>query len=252
MIAVNVLDPTSHKTTVTNVNKTFDSNDKIQLDHKHVRNEVIKNQEGTVTYVKGTDYNINYDTGLITRIVGGGINAGATVKVSYDWLDVSKVLVEDVVGGVDPETGNNEGIEALLDASSIYGIAPKILIAPGYSSSKTVMDALIAKAETLRSVAIADSAEGATIEDAIDYRGQFDSPRAIITYPRLEIDNGQGVKKIVPYSPYLAGVMSRTDNELGFWYSPSNKIIKGLSGLKDLSHSSPLARLIALRTTSMR
>lgn len=232
VVAVNVLDPTSHKTAVSNVEKTFDTKDKIQLEHKQVRNEVVKNQVGVVTYVKGTDYSINYETGTITRITGGAILTGAIVKISYDWLDVSKVLTAAVVGGVDEVTGDNEGIEALLDASSVYGIAPKILIAPGYSSSKTVMDALISKAETLRSVAIADSSAGATVENAIAYRGQFDSPRAIVTYPRLEIDDGQGGKKIVPYSAYLAGVMSRTDNELGFWYSPSNKIIKGVTALE--------------------
>ncbi len=35
----------------------------------------------------------------------------------------------------------------------------------------------------------------------------------------------------VPASPYVAGVIARTDNENGFWVSPSNKTINGIVGL---------------------
>lgn len=232
VVAVNVLDPATHKTSVTNEEKTFNTvTNKLQLNKAWVASEVVKNSGGTVTYVKGTDYTIDYEQGIITRIPEGAITSGQTVKISYDWADASKVLASHVVGGVNQSTGKNEGIEALLDVSSIYGFAPKILIAPQYSSSKTVMDALLAKADTFRSVAIADQAAGATLENAIAYRNQFDSPRAIITYPLLKKKVGD-VIKTVPFSPYLAGVMSRTDNMLGFWYSPSNKNIYGIEELE--------------------
>lgn len=85
--------------------------------------------------------------------------------------------------------------------------------------------------DTFRSVAIADQAAGATLENAIAYRNQFDNPRAIITYPLLKKMVGDTLK-VVPFSPYLAGVMSRTDNVLGFWYSPSNKNILGIEDLE--------------------
>lgn len=226
VVVINVLDPATHKTSVPLADKTFVA-DKVQMEHRYLANEVVKNSGETVTYVKDTDYIIDYSTGLVTRKASGAILAGATVKISYDYADPSLVDGTDIIGGVNVTTGDREGIEALLDVSSLYGFAPKILIAPQYSSAKLVMDALIAKADTLRSVAIADSVEGWKQEDALDYAGEFDSPRAIVSYPLLK-NNGT----VVPFSPYIAGVMSRTDNTLGWWYSPSNKVILGITGLE--------------------
>ena len=145
----------------------------------------------------------------------------------------SAVTDADIIGGVDTNTGERKGIEALLDSSSLFGFAPKVLIAPGYSSSKAVMDALIAKAQIMRSMAIADSAPGWKDTDIIGYRGQFSDPRAIITYPLVKFYNHvSGQEEVAPYSPYLAGVISKTDNTLGFWHSPSNKTILGITGLE--------------------
>lgn len=228
VVAINVLDPAVHKSAADDETKTFDSaTDKLQLNKPYVANEVVKNEAGDITYLKDRDYSIHYEKGIITRL-NGDIASGATVKVSYNYADVSKVQPSDVIGRVDEVTGDRLGIEALLDASSLFGFAPKILIAPGYSSSKTVMDALIAKADTLRAIAIADSPVGATAEQALTFRNNFDSYRAVVTYPRVKYMDGD-TERTAPFSPYMAGVMSRTDNELGFWHSPSNKVIYGIT-----------------------
>lgn len=243
VVVVNVFDPTVHKSSVSGVSKTFGADNKLKLDHRWVMNEVVTSEDGLTTYVRGTDYSIDYVSGVMTRLTGGAIPSGATVKVSYDYQDPALVVSGDIIGGVDAQ-GNKKGIEALLDVSSIYGFAPKILIAPVFSKEKQVMDALLTKADTLRAVAIADPQEGWTVEQVIQYRGQFDSPRAIICYPNVYYyDPIQGVEKLGPLSPYLAGVMSRTDNTLGWWYSPSNKVIYGVTKLERpipyISFSSP-------------
>lgn len=234
IVVVNVLDPAVHTAAVVSEQATFAGTGagSLTLAHPWVSAVVVKNTAGDVTYVAGTDYTVNAATGVITRVAGGAITSGQTVAVSYDHQDPSAVLNADIIGGVNVTTGNREGIEALLDVSSIYGFAPKILIAPQYSSSKLVMDALLAKSATLRSVAIADPAVGATMEEAIAYRNQFDNPRAVLTYPLFKTADATGAEILVPFSPYLAGVMSRTDNELGFWHSPSNKPILGITGLE--------------------
>lgn len=233
VVVVNVFDPAAHLTDVVDEAKTFDATkNTLALAHRHVSSVVVKNTGGTVTYTVGTDYTVNAITGVITRVAAGMITAGQTVDVSYSYADPTKVANADIIGGVDGTTGDREGIEALLDCSSIYGFAPKILIAPEFSATKLVMDAMLAKASTLRAIAIADQAAGATQEAALAYRNQFDNVRAIVTYPRLKTADATGAEITVPFSPYLAGVMSRTDNQLGFWYSPSNKPILGITGLE--------------------
>lgn len=233
VVVVNVFDPAIHLTAVVDEEKTFDTvKHTLALAHRHVSSVVVKNTAGTVTYTVGTDYTVGAVAGTITRASAGTITAGQTVDVSYSYADSTKVLTADIIGGVDGTTGNREGIEALLDCSSLYGFAPKILIAPQFSSTKLVMDTLLVKAVTLRSVAIADQVAGATQEQAIAYRNQFDHQRAIVTFPWMKTADAAGSEVTVPFSPYLAGVMSRTDNQLGFWYSPSNKPILGITGLE--------------------
>lgn len=233
IVVVNALDPAVHKTAVTGEAATFDTTaNTLALAYPHVANVVVKNSGGTVTYVAGTDYTVNAATGVVTRVPGGAITSGQAVSVSYDYQDTTKVTNSVIIGGVDQITGNKAGIEALLDASSIYGFAPKILIAPQYSSAKLVMDALLAKAASLRAVAIADQAVGNTPEEALAYRMEFDNPRAIVTYPLLASEDKDNHPITIPFSSCLAGAMSRTDNELGFWYSPSNKPILGITGLE--------------------
>ena len=58
-------------------------------------------EEGTVTvrgssgdvYVEGTDYEVDYGTGLIRRLVGGSIPAGDACEVSYSTEGVSSVVL---------------------------------------------------------------------------------------------------------------------------------------------------------------
>lgn len=49
----------------------------------------VENAGGTVTYVLGTDYEINYRLGMIRAITGGAITDGATVNVSGSYAAVS-------------------------------------------------------------------------------------------------------------------------------------------------------------------
>lgn len=57
---------------------------------------VVKNAAGSVTYVLNTDYTIDDVTNTITRLSGGGIAAGDTVKVTYYY---NKLTSEIITGG---------------------------------------------------------------------------------------------------------------------------------------------------------
>jgi hypothetical protein len=128
-----------------------------------------------------------------------------------------------VIGGTDTTTGARTGIAALLSARGTVGVTPRILLAPGFSQEKTVADALIGVAQQVRGVALIDG-PNTTSAAAITYRRQFGSDRAYIIDPAVVIDG-----QTLPASPAVAGLMARIDNERGFWWSPSNNPILGVT-----------------------
>jgi hypothetical protein len=128
-----------------------------------------------------------------------------------------------VIGGTNTTTGERTGIAALLSARGTVGVTPRILLAPGFSQNKTVADALIGVAQQVRGVAVIDG-PNSTSAAAITYRRQFGSDRAYIIDPAVVIDG-----QTLPASPAVAGLMARIDNERGFWWSPSNNPILGVT-----------------------
>lgn len=147
----------------------------------------------------------------------------------------------NVIGGVNAATGDYEGVHAFLGAESKLGVCPRILIAPGFTSQRPedptnpgrklanpVVSELIGIAERLRAVIIADG-PNTTDEAAIAWAGDFGSPRVYMVDP--------GVKKLIdgavadaPASPCVAGLIAKSDNDRGFWWSPSNQNINGIIG----------------------
>lgn len=128
-----------------------------------------------------------------------------------------------VIGGTDTTTGERTGIAALLSARGTVGVTPRILLAPGFTHHKTVADALIAVAGQVRGVALIDG-PNTTSAAAIIYRREFGSDRAYLIDPGVMIDG-----QTLPASPAVAGLMARVDNERGFWWSPSNNPVLGVT-----------------------
>jgi hypothetical protein len=75
----------------------------------------------------------------------------------------------------------------------------------------------------VRGVALIDG-PNTTSAAAITYRHQFGSDRAYIIDPGVIIDS-----QTLPASPAVAGLMARIDNERGFWWSPSNNPLLGVT-----------------------
>jgi phage tail sheath protein FI len=135
-----------------------------------------------------------------------------------------EATIENVIGGTDAE-GNYTGVHSFLVSKSRLGIAPRILIAPDFCVEEVVAE-LIPIAERLRAVIVADTPTD-TDAAAIAFATACASPRVYAIYP--EVINTKN--ETVAASPYAAGVIARTDREVGFWSSPSNKIVNGVVGL---------------------
>jgi len=151
-------------------------------------------------------------------------------------LDPANITSADVVGGVDGTTGEYKGVHALLAANSELGVTPRILISPGFThdmpsgNANPVVSELLGIAENLRAVIIADL-PNTNDTDAIDYIGDFGSARVYPIYPWVKVLDSLGAIVEEPASARVAGLIVKSDNERGFWWSPSNLVINGIVGI---------------------
>ena len=171
----------------------------------------------------------------------GGLGAGGTLKAAYtamvsQGVNVAVVIrVEaDTAASVlgDPTAGT--GVWGFLVAGSVTGQVPRILAAPGYTSTPAadgvnpVTSALITVAERLRAVVVADG-PNTTEADAITDAGKYGSDRLFIVDPAVRVAEGPtGAIVTRPASPFVAGLIAKRDAEKGFWWSPSNQVIEGV------------------------
>lgn len=171
-------------------------------------------------------------TGTLPKAIDGIFDQiGALVVVVRVASDASSVVEQtNVIGGV---TGGGQytGLRALLGAQSALGVEPRIIIAPGFSHVAAVATEMISMADRLRGVAVIDG-PNTTDAAAQAYAGQFGSARAYLVDPWVKVfDTATGNEVVEPASARVAGVAALSDNERGFWWSPSNREIRGIVGL---------------------
>ncbi len=149
----------------------------------------------------------------------------------------------NIIGGVNANTGQLEGVHALVGAESVVGHAPRILCAPGWTHQRPedegnpgtyfanpVVAELEGLADRMGAVVIAD---GPNTTDAAAqlYAGDWGTTsRIYVVDPWVKVLNAAGDIVDQPASGRVAGVIARTDNDEGFWVSPSNKGIFGIIG----------------------
>jgi phage tail sheath protein FI len=256
VIVVNVFDPSVHFTAVAATAFPSGALGVINLGHMGVSSVVVTSDPAGTTYVAGTDYTLDAINGVISVIPttsGGHIASGATVLVSFNYSDPTKVQDSDIIGAV--TGGVYTGIHALQTTYGTMGFFPKILIAPGYSQFTDVATAEVTIANKIRAVALVDSAASTPVASAISNRGvagnafNTSSKRAVLCYPQETfLDTGvvpTGVTlsatgaplvsqfnalAVGPYSPWVAGAIAARDLANGYWWSPSNVEVEGILG----------------------
>ncbi|UPA55003.1 phage tail sheath subtilisin-like domain-containing protein [Wolbachia pipientis] len=180
-------------------------------------------------------------SGTLPSAVNGIFSqVGATVVVirveNSDPELKEEETLSNVIGGVDEETGEYQGIQAFLSSESIVHVAPRILIAPYFThqlpesenSKNPVIAALIGVAEKLRAIIVADG-PNTNDEEAIKWRKSVGSARVYVVDPWVKVFT-EGKEETLPSSPFVAGLIAKVDSEQGFWHSPSNKEINGIVG----------------------
>ncbi|WEI04093.1 phage tail sheath subtilisin-like domain-containing protein [Acinetobacter johnsonii] len=162
------------------------------------------------------------------------------VVVRIEEGETEAVTLVNVLGGVDANTGTYEGVHAFLAAENIVGFVPKILIALGYTHTRTaavgqtpatsnlVVAELNGIAERLKAVIIADG-PNTNDADAIAYSKDFGSKRVFLVDPKV-LKTVDGATSSEWSSACVAGLIAKSDNERGWWWSPSNQEINGIIG----------------------
>lgn len=168
--------------------------------------------------------------------------AGALiVVVRVDEGADNDATISNIIGGVDGVTGARTGVQAFLEAQSILGVTPKILIAPSFTGHVTrdgsdviegapVTSALDTIAPKLRAVIVAEG-PNTTDADAQTYAGLFGSGRVFVIDPAVKVwDTVADAPALESNSARVAGMMVLNDKERGYHTSPSNREMKGIIG----------------------
>ncbi|MBT2131231.1 phage tail sheath subtilisin-like domain-containing protein [Aliiroseovarius lamellibrachiae] len=174
--------------------------------------------------------------------------AGGTLKDAYEAIYAQgasvAIFVNVPVGADDAATLANivgdatlgTGVWALEHSASKLDLVPRILAAPGFTSTgaadpaSPVVTNLIAVAEKLRATVISDG-PNTNETDAKTEREKWGSDRLFIVDPAVTVFDSDAADYVTrPASGYAAGLIAKRDIEKGFWWSPSNQVINGISG----------------------
>lgn len=174
---------------------------------------------GGVTAVTVNTQGTGYTSAPTVAFTGGG-GTGATAQAVV--LDGKVTAVQITSPGTGyttaPTVAFTGGGGTLAAATASFGIVGNAVVAE-----------LIGIAERLRAVIIAD---GPNTNDAaaIGYAGDFGSSRVYVVDPKVIKTDSTGFTVTEWSSACAAGLLAKSDNDRGFWWSPSNQEINGIQG----------------------
>lgn len=225
VVICNVLDPASHKSTYSETLNIVDG-------------QAVSTKKGILLegltvgdMAFGTDYTLafNDDGYLVITVLKS--QPGATVAVSGNMIDASKVTESSIVGSYDSSTGVETGIELLRKVYPTFGLTPSLLLAPGWSHRPTVGLALAEKCTDINGmfkcecVVDIDSNRAAKYTDVekIKKESGFASEHTICVWPKVKYAG-----KAMYFSAIYAAMACYTDynNDSVPNLSPSNRAIR--------------------------
>lgn len=232
VVFINVLDPTKHKTDVTNQSINV-QNKQATINQEGVllSTLVVKTSSGT-TLAKGIDYTASFNSQgrvIIAAVEGGQITSSVTsLQVSYSYLDPTKVTDADIIGGYDATTGKTTGLELLNSVFPTLQLTPCILVVPKYSKKTSIAAVMRAKVKSINGVFKArayvdlDTATANTYTKAVEYKN---TNSLIDEYMDVFWGDVRLRNKVYSMSSHAAAVAAQVDEANGGipFVSPSNK-----------------------------
>jgi uncharacterized protein len=211
----------------------------------------VKDETGTNTYQPNLDYTGSWDREgyyNLLAVPGGALDGSFTADVSVmaNWQDLAaqNVTSEDIIGGVDVNTGKNYGLEVIEDVFPLHGIVPGCIMVPGWAQNPEVAAVATAKADDIngcfRCIALVDinserSTQGVLLPTGC-YKWKNDNnyteDRQYTCWPRvgLTAQQSDGTVKGSYYwlSTEMGARIEKTDHDNGDVpvETPSNKLLK--------------------------
>lgn len=238
-VLINVFDPSTHKAVTTAA--AYEVKDsKVNLGKNVLITEALTFtglDEEHDNPVKGTDYTLAYDSNnnAILTVIAGGVLAGLTsLTISYTAAKPENVTSTDIIGGVDPATGNYKGLELVNSVFPKFRIVPGLIGSPKFSENSGVAAVMRAKADNINGCFTccsvvdipSDSATGAAkYSDVPSWKNQnnYMAERQIVCWPKIKLDN-----YVFHMSTQLIGLMNKTDKNRDDvpYKSPSNELFQ--------------------------
>jgi phage tail sheath protein FI len=245
IVLINVLDPTdaNHIAEAYGEAQTLDADGEATLDEFGAIVSSVVVSIGGTTYTLTTDYTLAFDTDgflVVSRVTSGAIPAGATISVTYDYLDPSGVTVADIIGGYSAVTGAYTGLEVVQQVFPTLRLVPGFICVPGWSHEPTVAARMTVIAELVsgafKAVALTDldasPYEIATFADAPAWKTNngYTSEYQINFWPLFQ--HGTAVYHL---STVCAAVANQNDYDHDSipYASPSNEDITGDAAVLD-------------------
>lgn len=154
-----------------------------------------------------------------------------TLYITYDVIDSALVTEEDIIGGLDVDTGVATGLELLAQLFPKSGLVPGTVIAPGFSDNPLIESVMKVKSELINSlfgamcVCDVDAETVNHYSKVEDWKNENDytGTNELVTWPQVGYR-----KKKYRLSSHVAALMALTDsnNEGIPSQSPSNQRIK--------------------------
>lgn len=229
VIFVNVLDKSKHKTSVSDTELTVTDHAVTIKDDVLKETLVVKSLDTPL--VADTDYTASFDAegNMVIALVSSSSHFGdESLTVSYDKLDPSKVTKEDIIGGIDAETGEEKGLEVVNTIFTKLGVVPGMIGAPGYSDNAEVAAVMAAKAASIsglfKAVAIVDGSTTVAKKYADVYawknKVNVTSKYQVVCWPMATM----GEKKLHLSTIFMAtqALLTHENDDIPY-KSPSNK-----------------------------
>ena len=153
-------------------------------------------------------------------VLGTGANAGKVVSITVTNPGSGYTSNPTITIAAPPEGGTQAVAGTAVRDTTVNPVVAELL---GLAQDS------VGLGERLRAVVIAD---GPNTNDAAaqDYADDHGDDRLYVVDPWVKVLSGT-VFVDQPASARVAGMIARVDAEVGFWESPSNKLIQGISGI---------------------
>ncbi len=228
MVAVNVLDPATHKQTV-EPSAVAVTKRQAELPFEAIP-ETVTVKNGETALVEGTDYGMFFKSDvLIVELLETSAAASAqSLTIGYDAVTPSAITKADIIGGIDVNTKAPCGFELVDQVFPKFLIVPDLLLAPGWSHDAEVAAIMATKAENIngifegKALIDADCSTVTVYSDLTEWKNNNNlfSKTQIVLWPMLKLADRK-----FHFSVQAAGLMAKvdSDNDGCPAESPSNK-----------------------------